>query len=255
MSVATPLLDNTIEADQPEYVSGNINSTNAKTPNTRPQVVLTPSTRNAAQSNDQALASNDADAEGGIAGIFRQSAHPQALFCLYFFRICAILVYVLSGWVTKNYVLSTVLVVLLLAMDFWNCRNVAGRTLVGLRFWNQVDEDGESFWVFESRDPSRPANPIDSRMFWIAIYVFPILWILLLMASIFSLSLFYIPIVILALVFNMTNAVGFTYADRDAKQRWANNVVGGSWGIGFGGIGGQILTGAVKNSVGKVFGK
>lgn len=65
MSVATPLLDNTIEADEPEYVSGNINSTNAKTSNTRPQVVLTPSTRNAAQSNDQALASNDADAEGG----------------------------------------------------------------------------------------------------------------------------------------------------------------------------------------------
>lgn len=31
-------------------------------------------------------------------------------------------------------------------------QNVAGRTLVGLRFWNQVDEDGESFWVFESRD-------------------------------------------------------------------------------------------------------
>jgi hypothetical protein len=32
------------------------------------------------------------------------------------------------------------------------CKNVAGRTLVGLRFWNQVDEDGESYWVFESRD-------------------------------------------------------------------------------------------------------
>lgn len=56
-------------------------------------------------------------------------------------------------------------------MDFWTCRvrgtgslvpeltiiyltlqNVSGRTLVGLRFWNQVDEDGESYWVFESRD-------------------------------------------------------------------------------------------------------
>lgn len=23
---------------------------------------------------------------------------------------------------------------------------------MGLRFWNQVDEDGESYWVFESRD-------------------------------------------------------------------------------------------------------
>ena len=31
-------------------------------------------------------------------------------------------------------------------------QNVAGRILVGLRYWNQVDEDGESYWVFESRD-------------------------------------------------------------------------------------------------------
>lgn len=51
---------------------------------------------------------------------------------------------------------KTVIVVVLLAMDFWNCRvshyihetvtmsshdvtqNVSGRTLVGLRYWNQV---------------------------------------------------------------------------------------------------------------------
>ena len=50
---------------------------------------------------------------------------------------------------------QTVIVVVLLAMDFWNCRvrdsrargptialtsiqNVSGRTLVGLRYWNQV---------------------------------------------------------------------------------------------------------------------
>jgi hypothetical protein len=53
--------------------------------------------------------------------------------------------------------------------DFWTCwvraispivlpliyvtpQNVPGRTLVGLRFRNQVDEDGESYRVFESRD-------------------------------------------------------------------------------------------------------
>lgn len=38
--------------------------------------------------------------------------------------------------------------------------------------------------------------------------------------------------------------------DRDAKQRWANQL-GGGWGIG--GFGGQMLAGVVKNSVGKVF--
>lgn len=47
-----------------------------------------------------------------------------------------------------------VVVVVLLSLDFWNTRNVAGRTLVGLRYWNEVDEEGESAWVFESRDVS-----------------------------------------------------------------------------------------------------
>jgi len=200
------------------------------------------------------MATNEGDAESGIAGIFRQSAHPVALFFLFFFRIAAISVYILCGWFTNDYVLSTVIVVVLLAMDFWNCRNVAGRTLVGLRFWNQVDEDGESYWVFESRDPSRPANPIDSKMFWVALYSFPLLWTVLLIVSLLKLGFSFIPIVILALVFNFANAIGFTYADRDAKQKWASQM-GSSWGLGsIGGIGGQLLAGAVKKSVGRVFG-
>lgn len=68
-----------------------------------------------------------------------------------------------------------VIVVVLLSLDFWNVRvclqfsyvisleteirpqiqNVAGRTLVGLRYWNEVDEEGESSWVFECRDVSQ----------------------------------------------------------------------------------------------------
>ncbi|EJD04049.1 Golgi apparatus membrane protein TVP23 [Fomitiporia mediterranea MF3/22] len=198
------------------------------------------------------MASNPSDAEAGIAGIFRQSSHPLILFFLYVFRILALAVYILCEVFTDNYVLASVMVVVLLAMDFWNCRNVAGRTLVGLRYWNQVDDDGESYWVFESRDPSRPANPIDARMFWVAIYAFPVLWLVLLFVALIKLDRF-LPIVALALVFNVTNAIGFTYADRDAKQRWANNMVASGWNMGFGGIGGKLLGSAVKNSVGRVF--
>jgi len=242
MSVALPLLAS-IEADDPS--TENMNSA----PNSARRPVAPQTTRSPRQ-----MATTESDAESGISGIFRQSAHPLALFFLYFFRIAAIAVYILCGWFTNNYVLSTVIVVVLLAVDFWNCRNVSGRTLVGLRFWNQVDEDGESYWVFESRDPSRPANPVDSKMFWIALYVFPLLWAALLIVSLLKLGFAFIPIVILALVFNVTNVIGFTYADRDAKQKWANGVAGGSWALGIGGIGGQILTGAVKKSVGRVFG-
>ncbi|PCH33579.1 DUF846-domain-containing protein [Wolfiporia cocos MD-104 SS10] len=241
-SVSTPLLQ-TIEPDDPieqPVPSGNINAA-SRTP-----VVLTPGAH-----ASEPMASTPGDAESGsIAGIFRQSAHPLALFCLYLFRIAAILVYLLCGFFTSNFVISTVAVVILLAMDFWNCRNVAGRILVGLRYWNQVDEDGESYWVFESRDPSRPANPIDSKMFWTALYAFPLLWLALFIVSLLKFNVSFIPIVILALIFNVSNAIGFTYADRDAKQRWANSLSSG-WGMG--GFGAQILSGVVKNSVGRVF--
>jgi len=238
MNASAPLLQ-TIEADDAaaneSVPKGNISSQAAPKP-----------------AVNRAMASNANDAETGFAGLFRQSSHPLVLLFLYLFRSAAITVYILCGFFTDNYVLSTVVVVVLLAMDFWNCRNVAGRTLVGLRYWNQVDDDGESYWVFESRDPSRPANPIDSKMFWIALYVFPVLWTALLLVSILKFNISFLPIVLLALVFNVTNAIGFTYADRDAKQRWAKNAAG--WGMGLGGIGGQLFTSAVKNSVGRVFG-
>ena len=43
------------------------------------------------------------------------------------------------------------------------------------------------------------------------------------------------------------------HRDRDAKQKWANNLASSGWSMGMGGLGGQILTGVVKNSVGRVF--
>lgn len=36
-------------------------------------------------------------------------------------------------------------------MDFWTVKNVTGRLMVGLRWWNYVDDNGQSHWVFESR--------------------------------------------------------------------------------------------------------
>jgi hypothetical protein len=102
----------------------------------------------------------------------------------------------------------------------------------------------------------------------IALYSFPVLWVGLLIISFIKLNLScvcfssysshrsvtlpsFVPITILALVFNVTNAVGFTYADRDAKQKWASGM---AWNMGMSGIGGQLFSGVVKSGVGKVFG-
>lgn len=36
-------------------------------------------------------------------------------------------------------------------MDFWTVKNVTGRLMVGLRWWNYVDDDGKSHWVYETK--------------------------------------------------------------------------------------------------------
>lgn len=57
----------------------------------------------------------------------------------------------LCGWFSDSFITSFVVVVLLLSMDFWTVKNITGRLMVGLRWWNYVDDNGESHWVFESR--------------------------------------------------------------------------------------------------------
>lgn len=57
----------------------------------------------------------------------------------------------LCGWFVNSFITSFVIIVLLLSMDFWTVKNITGRLMVGLRWWNYVDDDGKSHWVFESR--------------------------------------------------------------------------------------------------------
>lgn len=52
---------------------------------------------------------------------------------------------------TDSFITSFVFIVLLLSADFWTVKNITGRLLVGLRWWNYIDEEGKSIWVYESR--------------------------------------------------------------------------------------------------------
>ncbi|MCJ1316706.1 Golgi apparatus membrane protein tvp23, partial [Xylographa vitiligo] len=110
---------------------------------------------------------------------WRLSSHPVTLLCFLGFRISSLLVYLFGGlFVKDNFVLIFILTILLLAADFYYLKNIAGRRLVGLRWWNEVDPaSGSSTWVFESSPAGAGnSNKTDSRFFWLALYVQPVLW-------------------------------------------------------------------------------
>lgn len=162
----------------------------------------------------------------------KESSHPVALLFYIFFRLGPVFIYLfgtllLRLFVSKNrFVLHFILLILLVCADFWNVKNVSGRLLVGLRWWNETSvKEGlaeyENIWVFESADPNRYINPIDLKVFWMLLYAQPVAWGVLGIMAILKLELLYLVFVVMSLALSATNTVAFTKCDKFGK---ANNL-------------------------------
>ncbi|PMD52079.1 golgi apparatus membrane protein-like protein tvp23 [Hyaloscypha bicolor E] len=173
---------------------------------------------------------------------WRLSSHPITLLFFLGFRISSLLVYLFGMLFIKNFVLIFIITILLLAADFYYLKNIAGRRLVGLRWWNEVDpQTGDSHWVFESSDPStKVINATDSRFFWIALYSQPLLWIGLAIVAIFSLEFIWLTLVVIALSLTVTNTLAFSRCD---KFGHASNLAGSA--LNTGGIARNVAGGMI----------
>ncbi|XP_041605599.1 Golgi apparatus membrane protein TVP23 homolog A isoform X1 [Vulpes vulpes] len=127
--------------------------------------------------------------------------HPLATFFHLFFRVSAIVTYVCCDWFSRSFVGCFVTVLLLLSFDFWSVKNVTGRLMVGLRWWNQIDEDGKSHWIFEARKASPnhiAATEAEARIFWLGLIICPLIWIVFLFSTLFSLKLKWLQALVIA---------------------------------------------------------
>ncbi|KAL6715807.1 Golgi apparatus membrane protein tvp23 [Lecanora helva] len=154
---------------------------------------------------------------------WRLSSHPITLIFFLGFRISSLLIYLFGLWLlTSSFVMIFILTMLLLAADFYYLKNIAGRRLVGLRWWNEVDTGtGDSHWVFESQDRSGGVdgggvvqNATDKRFFWLALYAQPGLWIALAIFAVLKLEFKWLSLVAIALVLTITNTLAFSRCDK-----------------------------------------
>jgi hypothetical protein len=135
-------------------------------------------------------------------------------------------------------ILEFILVILLLAADFWNVKNISGRLLVGLRWWNETDQQGESIWVFETADPERQINQVDSKIFWLWLYITPAVWCVLGFMALLKLQFLSLILVIIGIALTMTNTMAFTRCDKFGK---ANDIVSNVFGSLSGGVMGRLM--------------
>ena len=101
-------------------------------------------------------------------------------------------------------------------MDFYYLKHIAGRRLVGLRWWNEVvPGTADSHWVFESAEEgSRVINKTDSRFFWLALYAIPVAWVGLAIVAVVKLRFLWLTLVVIALVLTITNTLAFSRCDK-----------------------------------------
>ncbi|TFJ88077.1 hypothetical protein NSK_000431 [Nannochloropsis salina CCMP1776] len=187
---------------------------------------------------------------GDALAFIKQSRHPVAAAFHFVFKALAIFFYLFGGFFSSNFVFICVVCILLLAFDFWTVKNVTGRLLVGLRWWNNVRDDGSNEWVFESVENPGEIHPADARLFWTGLYVTPIVWSVFFLVALLKFSVQWLVIVFVALVLSGANIVGYYKCSNDQKKKVQNVVQGAAFKTAFG-----LGTSAVQSFISSTFGQ
>ncbi|QHO34289.1 Golgi apparatus membrane protein-like protein ECHIDNA [Arachis hypogaea] len=135
-------------------------------------------------------------------------ANPKTCFFHVLFKAAALAFYILSALFIDNFVIIFVVTVLLAALDFWVVKNVSGRILVGLRWWNEIND-----LVIGSDEQER----------FVAFLVDPlpyIAWIVLGIFSLIRLQADYLLVIGVCVTLSIANIVGFTKCKKDAKKQF-----------------------------------
>ncbi|KAG9477107.1 hypothetical protein GDO78_002482, partial [Eleutherodactylus coqui] len=147
--------------------------------------------------------------------------HPLATFFHLFFRTGAIVAYLFCDWFSKSFVTCFVTILLLLSFDFWSVKNVTGRLLVGLRWWNQIDEDGKSHWIFEAKKAppnNSTSTEVEARIFWLGLIICPMIWTVFFFSTLFSLKLKWLALVIAGISLQSANLYGYLHCKTGGQQ-------------------------------------
>ncbi|XP_050720113.1 uncharacterized Golgi apparatus membrane protein-like protein CG5021 isoform X1 [Eriocheir sinensis] len=137
--------------------------------------------------------------------------HPIVTTFHLLFRTAALLVYEFCGIFSSSFIGPFILIIILLSLDFWTVKNITGRLMVGLRWWNYIDDEGQSHWVFEAKKGGLQGrvSKTEVRVFWVALVAFPVFWsIIFLIAIVFS-KFQWAIVVVIALTLSGSNLYGY----------------------------------------------
>lgn len=131
----------------------------------------------------------------------------------------AVLTYLFGGVVSGSFVNNFVLCVLLLAFDFWTVKNVSGRLMVGLRWWSETQDDGNTVWRYEAQEEGLNSTQLDVLVFWSGLFAPLLVWFVFGVGSLFRMKFDWLMLIITALTLSGANALGYVRCKQDARGK------------------------------------
>ena len=167
------------------------------------------------QNQKQQISSSD---KIDFTNFLSHAKNPGIVFFTLFFKALAIVSFLFLGIFGVSEALIFIFVVILNSLDFWFVKNISGRILVGLRWWNEVKEDGSEEWKFESSHEVR-ARSIDTTIFWISLYATPIFWGIFFILELIGLKLMWTLACLIGFILTGSNTFGYYKCSGDQKKK------------------------------------
>jgi len=148
--------------------------------------------------------------EAAAAAAAKKFRRPGVVFFHLAFRAAAFLIFLFGNLFASSFITAFVFIILFLCCDFWTVKNLSGRLLAGLRWWNYIDDDGKSHWIFEQAKltpKSRKYSGHEIRIFWLSLVAFPVLWFFLIFTCLFNLK--WLMVCLIGLGMSSANLYGY----------------------------------------------
>ena len=153
-----------------------------------------------------------------ITNFYKNASHPCICLFTFIFKIAAFVIYIIISFFTNQKGLIYLSVILLGSVDFWITKNISGRFLVGLRWWNEVKKDGKEVWIFESKNEKIEATA-DKSVFWTSLYINGGGWAILFLFKLITLSVTNAIIAFTMLIFAWINLYGFFKCSKEQQNK------------------------------------
>ena len=153
-----------------------------------------------------------------LTNFYQKSSYPMISLLTVLMKLASIISFFIFSIFLSNEAIIMFIVVLIGACDFWITKNISGRFLAGLRWYNLLkSETNTEIWVFEGKKEN-DSNMINRSIFWYSLYINDIIWIVLFIWEFIRLRFDWSFICLILIIFSFTNTYGF-YKSSKIQQK------------------------------------